>query len=155
MREGQGEIGSWVRLASVRGGSIWRWWLNLGVGHSLGGSIGSRVCGVISPVDEVGRSLGGFMARSRRCWGATCRCLDVRLELLPVLGCVIGEECVWERMESTVGLCEECVICEELGVLCEECKWFEVKIKPEMLLQEWALILRSTQKWFSIWPNFR
>ena len=39
-------------------------------------------------------------------------------------------------MESTVGMCEECVICEEFGVLCEECKWFKVKIKLEMLLQE-------------------
>ena len=30
------------------------------------GLIGSWVCGVISPMDEVGRSVHGFMARSHR-----------------------------------------------------------------------------------------
>ena len=64
------------------------------MGHTLGGSIGLWVRSAISSVDEVGRSVGGFMARSRRYWGVTRRCLDVRLELLLVLGCAIGEECV-------------------------------------------------------------
>ena len=77
VREGQREIGSWVRLIGGRDGSIWRWWVDLGVGHSLGGSISSWVHGTISPVDEVGRSGGGFVARSHRCWGATCWCLDL------------------------------------------------------------------------------
>ena len=80
MREGQREIGLSVRLASVRGGSIWRWWVNLEVGHSLGGLISSWR-------DLAGGSIGGFVAWS---------------ELSPVLGCAIGKECVWERMESTV-----------------------------------------------------
>ena len=70
MREGQREIGLWVRLAGGRGGLI-----------------GSWVRGAISPVDEVGRSVGGFVAQSHQC-------LDVRSELSPVLGCAIGEECV-------------------------------------------------------------
>jgi len=30
----------------------------------------------------------------------------------------------------------------------------EGKIKTEMLLRPWALILRSTQKKISVWPNF-
>ena len=38
-----------------------------------------------------GDDLGGAgVRRSRRCWGATRRCLDVRSELLSVLGCAIG-----------------------------------------------------------------
>ena len=102
VRKGQREIGSWVRLAGGQGGSIWRWQLNLGVGHSLGGSIGSWVRGAISLVDEVGQSMGGFVARSRRCWGETCRCLDVWLELPPVLRCAIEEECMWEKLEESV-----------------------------------------------------
>ena len=44
----------------------WTRWIDLGVGHSLGGSIDSWVRGVISPVDEVGRLVGGFAARSCR-----------------------------------------------------------------------------------------
>lgn len=33
---------------------------------------------------------GAGMRRSRRCWGATRRCLDVRSELSLVLECAIG-----------------------------------------------------------------
>ena len=45
----------------------WTRWVDLGVGHSLGGSISSWVRGAISSMDKVGRSVGGFVARSRRC----------------------------------------------------------------------------------------
>ena len=41
-----------------------------------GGLIGGWVRGAILPVDEVGRSVGGFVAQSRRCWGATRWRLD-------------------------------------------------------------------------------
>ena len=44
----------------------WTRWVDLGVGHSLGGSIGSWVHDAISPVDEVGRSVGRFVVRSRQ-----------------------------------------------------------------------------------------
>ena len=44
--------------------------------------------------------------------------------------------------------------CEKLERVCEECNWFEGKIKLEMVLRAKWVILRSTQKLISIWPNF-
>ena len=64
VREGQRKIGLWVWLADGRGGSIWRWWVDLGVGHSLGGSIGSWVCGTISPVLGCDSSVLGCAIRA-------------------------------------------------------------------------------------------
>ena len=61
-------------------------------------SFGSRTRSVLDGSVLGGDNLGSVGVRqSRRSWGATRRCLDVRLELspmigcdLPVLGCAIG-----------------------------------------------------------------
>ena len=53
-------------------------------------SFGSRTRLVLGGSVLGGDDLGGAGVRqSRLCWGATRRCLDVRSELSPVLGCAI------------------------------------------------------------------
>ena len=39
--------------------------------------------------------------------------------------------------------------------VCEKCKSFEGKIKPEVVLRVRRVILQSTQKMTSAWPNFQ
>ena len=54
-------------------------------------SFGSRTRSVLGGLVLDGDNLGGAgVRRSCRCWDTTCRCLDVRSELSPVLGCSIG-----------------------------------------------------------------
>ena len=82
------------------------------MGHSLGGSISSWVRGVISPVDEVGRSVGGFVALGlelgRRTVGRWIGARSVETHRLACLA-------LWSSVTTALKcVYEECLECEKL-----------------------------------------
>ena len=63
-------------------------------------------------------------------------------------GSVIGDRC-----RSLAGRWWMCSLPLSLFIF-ESCNWFEVKIKAKIVLHQNRVILRSTRKLISIWPNF-
>ena len=135
-----------VDRTEMEGGSEWnRGWIGLKGGSDWNGgwielkwwdcwtffvqTVKETHCGWIGGVWVVGPKLG--------LWRLTVWCVllyGVQSQLS--LECVC-EECVWEASRE-----------------CEGCNWFENKIKPEMVLRHKRVILWSTRKLISVWPNF-
>ena len=94
-------------------------WVDLGVGHSLGGSISSWVRGAIMLVDEVGRSVGGFVVLG----------LELGWQIVgrQTVSCRTGARSVEAHrlaclaLWSSVAIALECVCKECLECDCEEC----------------------------------
>ena len=90
-----------------------------------------------------GDDLGGARVwRSRQCWGATCRCLDVRSELSPVLGCSIGA-----LAGFTVSLFLSLFYFPGMEINCRE------NTSVKYFTGFWGMIY-SQRKSFSVWLNF-
>ena len=120
-------------------GHGWVMWIG-----AYGGGIGALGCGLISPVLGCWCAISvvfGWTEHSSSCEGD---------EDGDLTGAIVGSMALSLSLFAHLW-----VLSLPLSLFARLQKWFEVKITTKNIWRPVALILQSTLKTFSIWPNFQ